>query len=93
MRTEPRLKWWKLKEEHCCVNFREGVRQALSGGEELPNDWVTTAEVVRETARKVLGMTSGQRKEDKEAWWWNEEVQESIRRKKLAKKNWDSQRN
>lgn len=44
-----------------------------------------TAEVVRETARKVLGMTSGQRKEDKEAWWWNEEVQESIR-KKLIKK-------
>ncbi len=91
VRTEPRLKWWKLKEEDCCVNFRE-VRQALGGGEELLNDWATTAEVVRETARKVLGMTSGQRKEDKEAWWWNEEVQESIRRKKLAKKNWNSQR-
>ncbi|KAI2650822.1 4-hydroxy-tetrahydrodipicolinate synthase [Labeo rohita] len=58
-------------------------------GEELPKEW---AEVVRETARKVLGMTSGQRKEDKEAWWWNEEVQESIRRKKLVKKNWDSQK-
>ncbi len=91
VRTEPRLKWWKLKEEDCCVNFRE-VRQALGGGEELLNDWATTAEVVRETARKVLGMTSGQRKEDKEAWWWNEEVQESIRMKKLAKKNWNSQR-
>lgn len=44
-----------------------------------------TAEVVRETARKVLGMTSAQRKEDKEALWWNEEVQEIIR-KKLMKK-------
>ncbi len=92
VRTEPRLKWWKLKEEGCCVNFREEVRQALCVGEELPNDCSTTVEVVRETVRKVLGMTSGQRKEDKEAWWWNEEVQESIRRKKLAKNNWDSQR-
>lgn len=92
VRTEPRLKCWKLKEEGCCVNFREEMRQALCGGEELPNNWVITVEVVRETARKVLGMTSGQRKEDKEAWWWNEEVQESIRRKKLANNNWDSQR-
>ncbi|KAI5626476.1 hypothetical protein C0J50_13765, partial [Silurus asotus] len=30
----------------------------------------------------VLGVTSGNRMEDKETWWWNEEVQESIRRKR-----------
>ncbi len=34
-------------------------------------------------------MTSGQTKEDKEIWWWNEEVQDSIKRKKMAKGNWD----
>eukprot|EP00064_Thunnus_orientalis_P007758 superscaffoldBa00000877_g7780 len=60
--------------------------------EELLNSWVTTAEVVRETARKVLGLSSGQRKEDKETWWWNEEVQESVWRKTVEKKKWDSQR-
>ncbi|KAJ8335035.1 hypothetical protein SKAU_G00406740 [Synaphobranchus kaupii] len=65
-------------------------QQGAGGSEELPADWVTTAEVVRETARKVLGVSSGQRKEDKETWWWNEEVQECIQRKRLAKK-WDSQ--
>ena len=37
-------------------------------------------------------MSSKQRKEDKETWWWNEEVQESIRKKILAKKRWDMQR-
>ena len=37
-------------------------------------------------------MSSKQRKEDKETWWWNEEVQESIRKKRLAKKRWDMQR-
>ncbi|KAK4307253.1 hypothetical protein Pmani_020966 [Petrolisthes manimaculis] len=39
----------------------------------------------------VHGVTSGRRKEDKEIWWWNEEVQESISKKKLAKMKWDRQ--
>ncbi|KAK3533292.1 hypothetical protein QTP70_014300 [Hemibagrus guttatus] len=42
--------------------------------------------------RKVLGVSSGRRKEDKETWWWNEEVQDSIQRKRLAKKKWDMDR-
>ena len=38
-------------------------------------------------------MTFGKRKGDKETWWWNEEVQESIKEKKEAKKAWDKIRN
>ena len=64
----------------------------MGGEEELPGDWTTTANIVRDTARKVLGVSSKQRKEDKETWWWDEEVQESIRKKRLAKKRWDIQR-
>ena len=64
----------------------------MGGEEELPDDWTTTANIVRDTARKVLGVSSKQRKEDKETWWWEEEVQESIRKKRLAKKRWDIQR-
>ena len=37
-------------------------------------------------------MSSKQRKGDKETWWWDEEVQESIRNKRLAKNRWDIQR-
>ncbi|KAI5085740.1 hypothetical protein C0J45_3275 [Silurus meridionalis] len=88
LRTERRIRWWKLKEEDCSVRFREQVRQGLGGGEEMLDDCGTTAEVIRETARKVLDVTSGNRKEDKEMWWWNDEVQESRRRKKLEKQNW-----
>ncbi|KAK3555596.1 hypothetical protein QTP86_025665 [Hemibagrus guttatus] len=58
----------------------------------LPDDWETTAEVIRETGRKVLGVSSGRRKEDKETWWGNEEVQDSVQRKRLAKKKWDMDR-
>ncbi|KAK3557986.1 hypothetical protein QTP86_005623 [Hemibagrus guttatus] len=68
------------------------LRQALGGQVVLPDDWETTAEVIRETGRKVLGVSSGRRKEDKETCWWNEEVQDSIQRKRLAKKKWDMDR-
>ncbi|KAK3506300.1 hypothetical protein QTP70_002446 [Hemibagrus guttatus] len=89
---EKKTKWWKLKKEECCEEFREKLRQALGGQVVLPDDWETTAEVIRETGRKVLGVSSGRRKEDKETWWWNEEVQDSIQRKRLAKKKWDMDR-
>ncbi|KAK3515161.1 hypothetical protein QTP70_008184 [Hemibagrus guttatus] len=89
---EKKTKWWKLKKEECCEEFRQKLRQALGGQVVLPDDWETTAEVIRETGRKVLGVSSGRRKEDKETWWWNEEVQDSIQRKRFAKKKWDMDR-
>ncbi|KAK3566968.1 hypothetical protein QTP86_007811 [Hemibagrus guttatus] len=87
-----KTKWWKLKKEECCEELRQKLRQALGGQVVLPDDWETTAGVIRETGKKVLGVSSGRRKEDKETWWWNEEVQDSIQRKMLAKKKWDMDR-
>ncbi|KAK3523529.1 hypothetical protein QTP70_001897 [Hemibagrus guttatus] len=69
-KIEKKTKWWKLKKEECCEEFRHKLRQALGGQVVLPDDWETTAEVIRETGRKVLGVSSGRRKEDKETWWW-----------------------
>ncbi|KAK3560311.1 hypothetical protein QTP86_006300 [Hemibagrus guttatus] len=69
-KVEKKTKWWKLKKEECCEEFRQKLRQALGGQVVLPDDWETTAEVIRETGRKVLGVSSGRRKEDKETWWW-----------------------
>ncbi|KAK3508721.1 hypothetical protein QTP70_004263 [Hemibagrus guttatus] len=89
---EKKTKWWKLKKEECCEEFRQKLRQALGGQVVLLDDWETTAEVIRETGKKVLGVLSGRRKEDKETWWWNEEVQDSIQRKRLAKRKWDMDR-
>ncbi|KAK3538494.1 hypothetical protein QTP86_006194 [Hemibagrus guttatus] len=89
---EKKTKWWKLKKEECCEEFRQKLRQALGGQVVLPDDWETTAEVIRETGRKALGVSSGRWKEDKETWWWNEEVQDSIQRKRLAKEKWDMDR-
>ncbi|KAK3543373.1 hypothetical protein QTP70_018378 [Hemibagrus guttatus] len=63
-KIEKKTKWWKLKKEECCEEFRQKLRQALGGQVVLPDDWETTAEVIRETGRKVLGVSSGRRKED-----------------------------
>ena len=46
----------------------------------------------RKTVETVLGVTFGKRKGDRETWWWNEEVQESIKEKKEPKKAWDKTR-
>ncbi|KAK3564115.1 hypothetical protein QTP86_007626 [Hemibagrus guttatus] len=51
---EKKTKWWKLKKEECCEEFRQKLRQALGVQVALPDDWETTAEVIRETGRKVL---------------------------------------
>ena len=44
---------------------------------------------MRDKARKLVGVSPKQRREDKDTWLWVEEVQESIRKKRLAKKRWD----
>ncbi|KAK3571420.1 hypothetical protein QTP86_012057 [Hemibagrus guttatus] len=77
------------KREEPRVTYKSGVRRTQVV---LPDDWETTEEVIRETGKKVLGVSSGRRKEDKETWWWNEEVHDSIQRKRLAKKKWDMDR-
>ena len=59
------------------------------GKDGLPDEWDKKAEMLRKTAKTVLGVTFGKRKGDRETWWWNEEVQESIKEKKEATKAWD----
>ena len=63
-KAELRIKWWKWKKEDCCEEFREEIRRVLGGKEELPDDWTTTANVVRDTTRNVIGVSSKQRKGD-----------------------------
>ena len=65
----------------------------MGGKDELPDEWDKTAEMLRKTAETVLGVTFGKRKGDREIWWWNEEVQESIKERKETKKTWDKIRN
>jgi len=40
-----------------------------------------------ETAKDVGGMLKGPRRH-KETWWWNKEVDEAVRKKKIKYGNW-----
>ncbi|KAK3528365.1 hypothetical protein QTP86_034135 [Hemibagrus guttatus] len=87
--------YFQKREEHR-VTYKSGGRRTQIEIEKKTKWWKLKkeecSEVIRETGRKVLGVSSGRRKEDKETWWWNEEVQDSIKRKRLAKKKWDMDR-
>ena len=80
---------WKLKETSYQEAFRQEVTSIFGRQGWVPDEWDKTAEMLRKTPETVLGMTFGKRKGDKETWWWNEEVQKSIKEKKKAKKAWD----
>ena len=88
-KVKPKIRWLKLKETSCQEAFRQEVTRTLGGKDGLPDEWDKTEEMLKKTAATVLGITFGKRKEDRETWWWNEEVQESIKEKKEAKKIWD----
>ena len=88
-KVKPKRRRWKLKETSCQEPFRQEMIRILGGKDELPDEWDKTPEMLRKTAETVLGVTFGKRKGDRETWWWNEEVQKSIKKKKEVKKAWD----
>ena len=56
-------------------------------------DWETVTEDLRQLGDKLLTKTFGNMKLGKETWWSNEDVQESIQTKKLAKITLDKDNN
>ena len=88
-KVKPKIPWWRLKETSCQEAFRQEVTRVLGDKNGLLDEWEKTAEMLRKTAETVLGVTFGKQKGYKDTCWWNEEVQESIKEKKEAKKAWD----
>ena len=79
----------QTKETSCQEAFRQEVTRILGGEDGLPDERDKTAEMLRKIVETVLGVTFGKQKGNRETRWWNEEVQESIKEKKEAKKAWD----
>ena len=73
--------------------FIQEVTRILGDKNTLLDKWNKTAELLRKTAETVLGVIFGKRNGDRETWWLNEKVYESIKEKKEAKKAWDKIRN
>ena len=73
-KVKPKKKWWKLKETSCQEAFRQEMTRILGGEDGLPDEWDKIAEMLRKTAKIVLGVTFEKRKGDRKTWWQNEEV-------------------
>ena len=85
-----KIKTWELRGDK--VNeFRNKVEAARreryengrtpDSSEEI---WTDMKGIVVTKAKEVCGRTSGNTRLEKDTWWWNEEVQNPIKEKKLA---------
>ena len=80
----------KVMVNECVANqeaFIQEVTRILGDKNALLDKWNKTAELLRKTAETVLGVIFGKRNGDRETWWLNEKVYESIKEKKEAKKH------
>jgi len=88
---EPRVRVWKLKEEKTREEYRcmvkDKAEEAKWKGLGVNEHWQQMKGIMMETAQDICGMTKGPRRH-KETWWWNEEVAEAVRDKKIKYGKW-----
>ena len=77
-----RTKWWKLRGE-AAKTFKERMlgEGSWEEGEDADDMWLKMARCVRKVALEVLGVSRGGKQEGKDTWWWNDEVQSTIKEK------------
>ena len=78
-----RTKWWKLKGD-VAQTFKERVIEEGPWAEEGDTNimWRKMATCIRKIASEEFGLSQGNRREVKDTWWWNEDVQKAIKEKK-----------
>ncbi|XP_047495893.1 uncharacterized protein LOC125043700 [Penaeus chinensis] len=91
-KTQKRIKIWKLKGDKI-IEFQEKVREKqVPETETGQENWQSIKSAILEAAEEVCGTTKGRRYQGRETSWWTPEVQEAIRRKKVAFKAWQRDR-
>jgi len=81
---------WKLKEEKTCEEYRcivgDKVEEAKWKGLDVNDHWQQMKGIMMETGQDIYGMTKRQCRQ--EETWWNEEVAEAVREKKIKYGKW-----
>ena len=93
VRKVGRFKIWKLKMGETRSKFRDVVKIANMNRSkfkegEVEEIWQELKETLRKASDEVLGRTNPGRKEQRKSWWWNEDVTQVLKQKKLAFKKW-----
>ncbi|XP_064108009.1 uncharacterized protein LOC135216564 [Macrobrachium nipponense] len=90
MQGPKRIKWFELKEIELCEQFKEKVLEELTHEiEDVDEWWNRTMEIILRVTREILGESSGKMFENKETWWFSEEVKDATKQKRKAKKRWE----
>jgi len=63
------------------------VEEVKRKGLGVNDHWQQMKDIMMEIAQDICGMTKGPRRH-KETWWWNEEVAEAVRDKKIKYGKW-----
>ena len=85
-----RIKWFKLKENDLCREFKARVLEEITHEiVDVDEWWNRTMEIILRVAREILGESSGKIFENKETWWFKEEVKDATKQKRETKKRWE----
>jgi len=66
---------------------RDKVEEADWKCLDVNEHWQQMKSIMMETAQDICGMSKGPRRH-KETWWWNEDVAEAVREKKIKYGRW-----
>jgi hypothetical protein len=78
-----RTRWWKLKEDVFQVFKNKVIAEgSWNESEDADNMWKKMTTHIRKVTIEVFGVTRGNKREPKDTWWWNDEVQKTINEKK-----------
>ena len=82
-----KLKVWKLKDK---IIQREFSREVEAGAASFNGTWEETEDIMLKACEKTCGRTKGKRGQERETWWWNDEVERLIKEKRRAYKAWQA---
>ncbi|XP_046978673.1 craniofacial development protein 2-like [Vanessa cardui] len=97
-RPLPKTRWRMLENDECAIRFRNQILEKMiemsDMKETLANEcWIEMARYIRKVAKDVFGESKGKGLIDRDTWWWNDEVQNVLKEKKVAFKEWQVVKN
>ena len=88
-RRKQQIKWWRLKDRDENRKFASKVEEKIKDIKE----WNQLEALMLDTAKSVLGQTTGKGAyNETEAWWWYEEVQNAVKEQRLKFKQYQQSR-
>jgi hypothetical protein len=78
-----RTRWWKLKGDVSQV-FKNIVivEGSWNEGDDVDNMWKEMTTHIQKVTIEVFEVTRGNKRDPKDTWWWNDDVQKAINEKK-----------